>query len=83
MEQVNIHEAKTHLSRLVASIESGETSQVVIARNGRPVVKMVRLDELPRRPIRLGLAEGKFRLPDDFDAHNEYIGKLMTGEITG
>jgi prevent-host-death family protein len=64
MLTVNVHEAKTQLSRLLAAVEAGE--EVVIARSGRPVARLVGLTaEAPRR--RLGSLEGKFTVPDDFD----------------
>jgi prevent-host-death family protein len=55
MTTVNMHEAKTHLSRLVARAEAGE--EVVIARAGRPVAKLVRVPTTGKRP--LGTARGK------------------------
>lgn len=60
MRKVNIHEAKTTLSRLVEAAESGET--IVLARAGKPVAKLVGLGR--RRGIRLGLLKG--RLPKQF-----------------
>jgi len=61
---VNIHDAKTHLSRLVERAEAGQ--EVVIARAGRPVAKLVPLR--PRRaPRRLGLWRGKGWIAPDFD----------------
>jgi prevent-host-death family protein len=61
---VNIHEAKTHLSRLVDEAASGR--EVVIAKAGRP---MARLGPLPRRKGRtLGALAGRFSVPADFDA---------------
>jgi len=62
---VNIHAAKTHLSRLVERVEAGE--EVVIARAGRPVARLVpyRTRRAPRTP---GLWRGRVRLAADFDA---------------
>ena len=63
-KQVNIHEAKTGLSKLVARAEAGE--EIVIARAGTPVARLVALK--PRRARRrLGLLDGKFKIPDDFN----------------
>lgn len=59
MTVVNMLEAKTHLSRLVDSIERGQETEVVIARNGRPVARLVPLQQ--RGVKRLGLLEGKVR----------------------
>lgn len=61
---VNMHEAKTHLSKLVEEAEAGE--EVVLARAGKPVVRLV-----PVRPLRkrkLGQWKGKVRMSKDFDA---------------
>lgn len=64
-DTVNIHEAKTHLSRLVERVEAGE--EVVIARAGRPVARLVpyRAIRAPRVP---GQWAGKVWISDDFDA---------------
>lgn len=64
MKVVNIHEAKTHLSRLVAAAAAGES--FVIARAGKPLVRVVPVDA-PARPSRLGFMQGEFSVPDDFD----------------
>jgi prevent-host-death family protein len=63
MRQVNIHEAKTQLSRLIASVEKGE--EIVIARYGQPVAKLIpmRAKARPRNP---GSAKGKFKVPAAF-----------------
>ncbi len=65
---VNIHDAKTHLSRLVERVEAGE--EIVIARAGRPVARLVpfRARTKPRTP---GLWRGRVRLAADFDATDE------------
>ncbi len=63
MSVVSVHEAKTHLSRLIQRVEAGE--EVVIARAGQPVVKLVAVaKKLPKVPGRL---KGKIRIGDDFD----------------
>ena len=64
MKTVNIYEAKTQLSRLVEQAASGE--DVVIARAGRPVARLTRLQQTPRKR-RLGLLHGGCRIPDDFN----------------
>lgn len=62
---VNVHEAKTHLSRLLEDVASG--AEVVIARAGKPVARLVPIP--PRsKPKRLGLLEGRFDVPDDLNA---------------
>jgi prevent-host-death family protein len=60
---VNIHEAKTHLSRLLAQAEAGE--EVVIARDGEPVAMLVAIKR-PAKKRELGFMRGKFSVPDDF-----------------
>jgi prevent-host-death family protein len=60
----NMHDAKTHLSRLAERASKGE--EIVIARNGRPLAKLGPLD-LPRRERKFGLLKGKIWMSDDFD----------------
>jgi prevent-host-death family protein len=60
----NMHEAKTHLSRLAERAADGE--EIVIARNGRPLARLVPMPE--RRTRALGLARGRIDLGEDFDA---------------
>jgi prevent-host-death family protein len=62
--KVNIHHAKTHLSRLIEDVASG--NEVLIAKGGRPMARLVplRRDETPRRP---GVLRGKLRIADEFD----------------
>ncbi len=65
MSTINIHAAKTHLSRLVDQAAAGE--EIVIARAGKPVARIVALEPPKGRRV-LGLAKGVFTIPDDFDA---------------
>ncbi len=65
MIEVNIHEAKTQLLRLIAKVEQGE--EVVIARAGEPVAKLVRADR-SKQGRKLGEYAGKLWVADDFDA---------------
>ena len=64
MRTVNIHEAKTNLSRLVEAAAKGEP--FIIARAGKPLVKVMPLDAPPAKK-RLGFLKGQFTVPDDFD----------------
>ena len=73
---VNMPEAKAHLSRLVEAIETGAASEVVIARNGRPVARLTALQE-PAPPRSLGVARGQFKVPDSIDAANPLIAELF------
>lgn len=62
MKTVNVHEAKTLLSRLLESVAEGE--EIIIARAGKPIAKLVPLKSKPRRP---GELKGKIRIHADFD----------------
>ena len=79
MQTVNIHEAKTHLSRLVERAAKGET--FVIAKAGQPMVKVVALSpQESQRPQRIGFLAGMIKVPDDFDAlGREEIEKMFLG----
>ena len=96
MRQVNIHEAKTHLSRLVEDAGRGET--IILAKAGKPIAKIVSLDtperdsapsadlgDLKDKPNmdwgRFGFMKGKLFVPDDFDtAHQDEIIRMFEGE---
>lgn len=80
MEIVNIHEAKTHLSRLIERAARGET--FIIAKAGRPMVKLVPFGaEAPREARRLGFLPGAFKVPEDFDRLGEQeIDALFGGK---
>jgi prevent-host-death family protein len=78
MRTVNIHEAKTHLSRLIEAAAKGEP--FIIAKAGKPLVKVVPVDA-PTAPRRLGFMRGAFTVPDDFDTMDqEEIEKLFYGD---
>lgn len=62
---VNVHQAKTHLSRLLDEVAAG--AEVVIAKAGRPVARLVPLEPVVRKK-RFGLLKGRIDVPDDFDA---------------
>ena len=62
--EVNIHEAKTHLSKLLGRVALGE--EVIIAKAGKPVAKLVAIDTEPKTRV-LGSAKGEFVVPDDFN----------------
>ncbi|RUM27650.1 type II toxin-antitoxin system prevent-host-death family antitoxin [Rhizobium vallis] len=65
MRIINIHEAKTHLSRLVENAANGEI--FMIAKAGRPLVKVVPLDAGTQEVRRIGFLKGRISVPDDFD----------------
>jgi prevent-host-death family protein len=76
METINVHEAKTHLSRLLERVEAGE--EIILARNGKAVAMLVPLRRVARRP---GGMKGRIRISRDFDAPlPEAIAKAFRGE---
>ena len=64
MKSINIHEAKTHLSRLVERVEAGE--EIIIAKAGRPAARLVPIKEA-RRPVKIGGLKARAPVPDDFN----------------
>jgi len=75
---VNMLDAKTNLSRLVEAVESGDETEILIARNGKPVARLTAV----KRDVskRIGVAEGEFEVPDDIDRYNDEIEALFDGE---
>jgi prevent-host-death family protein len=65
MQQVNIHQAKTHLSKLLEEVAMGE--EVVIARAGKPIAKLVPMTTKPQAKRRPGALKGKIWIAEDFD----------------
>lgn len=80
MRTINIHEAKTHLSRLVEEVVRGEP--FVIAKAGRPLVKVIPMEAPdPANMRRIGFLSGSFRIPDDFDTMaGDEIAGMFEGE---
>lgn len=78
MPSVNMLQAKSSLSRLVDDIEQGREREIVIARNGRPAARLVPIHAGPSGP-RIGVAKGRFEVPDDIDAHNDDVARLFAG----
>ncbi|MBV9571192.1 MAG: type II toxin-antitoxin system Phd/YefM family antitoxin [Alphaproteobacteria bacterium] len=80
MRTVNIHQAKTHLSKLLDQASKGEA--FIIAKAGKPVVKVVAIDSPDSAKVqRLGFLGGQFVIPDDFDRlGQDEIEAMFTGE---
>ena len=78
--QVNILEAKTNLSNLVRLVETGQEERIIIARYGKPVVKMVLYNDAPVSK-RIGVAKGKLKSPDDLDKYNDEIAAMFGGTL--
>jgi len=76
MKSVNVHEAKTHFSALLKKVESGE--EIVIAKAGRPVARLVPADDAAQRPLGFARDLGSFWIANDFDRYvpeefSEYV----------
>ena len=78
MSIVDISEAKTCLLQLVASVEAGREKEIVIARNGRPVARLVAIcNEMVVQ--RVGVARGEFKCPQSIDHPNKDVANLFLG----
>ena len=81
MQTVNIHDAKTHLSRLVDQAAKGEP--FIIAKAGKPLVKVMALEAPHYDQVkRVGFMAGQFTVPDDFDTmgSNEIVAMFSDGD---
>lgn len=78
MEIINMHQAKSELSRLVRDVLAGK--RVRIARRGQPVVELhpIKEDSIVRVP---GLLKGKIRISDDFDETSDEVNELFKGDL--
>ena len=77
MKPVNIHEAKTHLSRLVERVQAGE--EIVIAKAGRPAARLVPIQGVGK-PVKIGGLKPRSPVPDDFNTMFEKeIEALFSG----
>ena len=77
MCQMNVLEAKTNFSKIIAILERKEESEVIVAKAGKPVVKITLYNELEDVSKRIGIAKGKFVVPDDIDECNDEIAKMF------
>ncbi|HVT18669.1 MAG TPA: type II toxin-antitoxin system Phd/YefM family antitoxin [Thermoanaerobaculia bacterium] len=77
MTEINIHEAKTHLSKILRRVAAGE--EIVIARAGKPVARLVPVAE-PKRERELGRDRGKIWIAEDFDELPEDLLDLFEGK---
>ena len=80
MIQVNMLEAKSDLSRLVRLLESKQEEAIYLARNGKAVVQMTLIPKGPAGRC-IGVAEGKFKVPDEFDEWDEEVEDMFGGEL--
>jgi prevent-host-death family protein len=78
MTTVNMLEAKTQLSRLVEAVETGAETEIIIARNGRPVARLVAMGAAATG-ARIGIAKGMFVAPASIDGDNDVIADAFEG----
>jgi len=79
MRTVDLREAESTFDGLVEAIESGVEDEIVIARNGKPVARLVAVGNVSASR-RLGLAKGQFSIPADIDSGNAHISGLFAKE---
>lgn len=80
MTQVNMLEAKTDLSKLVKMLETKQEDVIYLARNGTAVVQMTLIPKNQGQK-RIGVAEGKFKVPETFDKWDKEVEEMFGGEI--
>lgn len=78
MQTISVFDAKTHFSRLIEQIASGAEQEIVISRNGRPVARVVPIQQ--NVACRIGIAKGEFVVPDNIDTHNAEIASIFCGD---
>lgn len=78
MKSINIHEAKTHLSRLVERVQAGE--EFIIAKAGKPAARLVPV-QAARRPVKIGGLKSRKPIPDDFNTMFEAEIAAMFGDM--
>ena len=78
MSPIDIDQARARLSQLVNAIRSGIETEIVITESGVPAARLMPIPA--RRPLRFGLAKGKWDIPDDIDELNPEIEKLFYAE---
>ena len=78
MAVVSMVEAKSNLSRLVEAVENGTEAEIIISRDGKPAARLVPVSPVPTGP-RVGVAKGRFSVPDDIDTDNETIRRIFSG----
>lgn len=81
--QVNIHEAKTQLSRLLEELSEGRLQEVIIAKAGKPVARLIPYTAEASGPRGPGLLKGKIWMAPNFDAPDSELEALFYGETTG
>ncbi len=78
MPIINVSEAGSTLSRIVTAVETGAEAEIIVARNRRPIAKLVAVKPA-QTGTRIGIAKGKFVVPDTVDDDEAIITKLFVG----
>ena len=79
MTIVNMHDAKSQLSKLVEAVEKGEVDEIIIARKGRPAARLIAVEPRPKTERRIGIAAGMFLAPQDSHADDAEVARLFLG----
>lgn len=82
MQSVNVLEAKTNFSKLLLLLEKKQESEIVICKSNKPVARLTLIPEADSSS-RIGVAKGKFTVPDDFDETDEEIAAMFYGSASG
>jgi prevent-host-death family protein len=80
MRTINISPARATLSQLVAALEAGQEIEIIIARHNKPVARLLPIAQPTKTPKRIGVAAGKFDVPESIDLHNAEVLKRFTGQ---
>lgn len=78
MCQMNVLEAKTNFSKLLLLLENREEDEIIICKNNKPVAKITLIPQVDRSKA-LGIAAGKYVIPDDFDEEDSAINAMFYG----
>lgn len=76
MKYVNVADAKEQFADLVGQIERKEQKEIFLTHNGKPIVKMIPVDEIPEKK-RVGVAKGKFKVPAEFDEWDKDVAAMF------
>ena len=79
MCQMNVLEAKTNFSKLLMLLENKEENEIIICKNNKPVARITLIPPVDRKKA-LGIAAGKYSIPDNFDDENSVINAMFYGE---
>lgn len=80
MCQMNVLEAKTNFSKILMMLETKQEDEVIICKNNKPVAKITWMPEIDRSKC-LGIAEGKYSIPDNFDEPDPEIEQMFYGTV--